>query len=159
MTGWIVLPPLIGAIAGGFVGAWANSRFKNREVRRAEDEERNSLLFLIDTEVDFIALYALYLEAVSKGPPSGVIPDLRTDVWDTSRARLARLLPIGDMKKLAPYFELTRMVRSSEAAVKGEPGRLSDTVMEPDTRNPGLGIRCFRYGQIWFRNIYKTRII
>jgi hypothetical protein len=115
MTGWIVLPPLIGAIAGGFVGAWANSRFRNREVRRAEDEERNSLLFLIDTEVGFIALY---LEAVSKGPPSGVIPDLRTDVWDTSQARLARLLPIGDMKYLAPYFELTRMIRSSEAAVK-----------------------------------------
>ena len=60
-----------------FGGAWANRLYRNREIKKAEDEERRSLLSLIETEVSF---NAMYLEAVSKGPPSDVIPYLRTDV-------------------------------------------------------------------------------
>lgn len=106
-----------------FGGAWANRLYRNREIKKAEDEERRSLLSLIETEVSF---NAMYLEAVSKGPPSDVIPYLRTDVWDTSQARLVHLLLIGDKNKLAPYYELTRMIKRSEAAAKDDPGQLSD---------------------------------
>ena len=68
----------------------------------------------------------MYLKAVSKGAPSDVIPHLRTDVWDTSQARLVHLLPIVDKNKLAPYYELTRMIKRSETAAKADPGQLSD---------------------------------
>ncbi len=60
----------------------------------------------------------MYLEAVSKGAPSDVIPYLRTDVWDTSQARLVHLLPIVDKNKLAPYYELTRMISGPKLRTK-----------------------------------------
>jgi hypothetical protein len=62
-------------------------------------------VFLIDTEVGF---NVMRLGGASKGPPSNVIPHLRTDFWDASQARLAHLLPTGDMKVLAPYYEQIR---------------------------------------------------
>ncbi len=139
----IVFLPLVGAIlgavVGAFGGAYANSRFRDRETKKVEDEERRSLLFLIETEVGF---NAMYLEAVSKGPPSGVIPYLRTDVWDTGQTRLAHLLPISNMKKLVPYYEQTRIIKRSEAATKDEPDQLSDTEWNliRETQNWGFAV-------------------
>ena len=93
-------------------------------VQKPRNEERNRLLFLIDTEVGF---NVMYLEAVSKGPPSNVLPYLRTDVWDTSQARLAHLLPTADVKKLAPYYEQIRMLRAFDVAAKDDPSQVSDS--------------------------------
>jgi hypothetical protein len=82
-----------------FGGAWANSRFRGREAKKAEKEERNNLVFLIDTEVGF---NAMRLGGVSKGLPfERYSPSAYRYVWDASQARLAHLLPTGDMKVLA----------------------------------------------------------
>ena len=147
---WIVLLPLVGAIAGGFRGAWANSRFRGREAKKAEKEERNSLVFLIDTEVGF---NVMRLGGASKGPPSNVIPHLRTDFWDASQARLAHLLPTGDMKVLAPYYEQIRMLKElDDIAAKDDPRQLSDSEWTPmqGTQDGGLLFRR------WSRDMYGT---
>lgn len=122
-TGLIVFLPLAGAVLGAIIGAWANSLYRNRERKQKEKEERTSLMFLIDTEVGF---NAMRLEMVSKGPPSNAVPYLRTDVWDTSQARLAQLLPTVHMKKLAPYYEQIRMVKEFGIGSKESPRQVDD---------------------------------
>jgi len=47
----IVFLPLIGAVVGGIVGAWANSWYRGQEAQKADDRERESLLRIIDAEV------------------------------------------------------------------------------------------------------------
>ncbi len=54
-----------------FGGAWANSRFRGREAKKAEKEERKSLVFLIDTEVGF---NVMRLGGTSKGPLRTLFP-------------------------------------------------------------------------------------
>jgi hypothetical protein len=95
------------------------NRSRGWEAKKAEKEERNSLVFLIDIEVSF---NAMRLGGVSKGPPSNVIPHLRTDVWDALQARFAHLLSTGDMKVLASYYEQIRMLQElDDIAAKDDP--------------------------------------
>ena len=55
----------------------------------------------------------MWLSAVDVGPPSGMVRNLRTDVWEKTQVRLAHLLPPRDMKNLALYYELLRVAQHS----------------------------------------------
>ena len=50
-SGLIVFLPLVGAIVGGIVGAWANSWYRNREDKKAQQQKCKGLLLLICHEV------------------------------------------------------------------------------------------------------------
>src|SRR3712207_3297022 len=100
-TGLIVFLPLIGAILGGIIGAvggaYANSRYRDQEVKKTEDRELNALLLLIDAEVvDHIKniMNATDIhESPSEGqrpPVPGVFNDFvmpRTEDWDRIKER------------------------------------------------------------------------
>ena len=83
-------------------------------------------MFLIDTEVGF---NAMRLGGASKGLPfERYSPSAYRYVWDASQARLAHLLPTGDMKVLAPYYEQIRMLKElDDIAAKDDPRQLSDS--------------------------------
>lgn len=49
--GLIVFLPLVAAFVGAIIGAWANSWYRNREAKKAEDRERDGLLLLIHAEL------------------------------------------------------------------------------------------------------------
>jgi hypothetical protein len=101
----IVFLPLIGAVVGGVVGAWANSWYRGRETKKAEDRERLALLRLIDLEIfdnnkllddeDAVSLF----DVLAMGR-------LRTESWDGSAARLTQLLPPLTVHALAAYYSL-----------------------------------------------------
>jgi hypothetical protein len=79
----IVFLPLIGAVVGGVVGAWANSWYRGREARKADDRERESLLRIIDAEVyeNMRLLKDMRTDpGISEKYPSRAA--LSTDVWD-----------------------------------------------------------------------------
>jgi hypothetical protein len=79
----IVFLPLIGAVVGGVVGAWANSWYRGREAQKADDRERESLLRIIDAEVyeNMRLLKDMRTDPdISEKYPSRAA--LSTDVWD-----------------------------------------------------------------------------
>src|SRR3712207_2543653 len=91
------------------------------------------------------------LGGASKGPPSNVIPHLRTDFWDASQARLAHLLPTGDMKVLVPYYEQIRMLKElDDIAAKDDPHRLSDSEWTPmqGTQDRGFAVSQMAQGYV-----------
>ena len=47
VSGLLIFLPILSAI----IGAWANSWYRNREAKKAEDREREGLLRIIDAEV------------------------------------------------------------------------------------------------------------
>jgi len=92
-SGLIVLLPLVGAVVGGIVGAWANSWYRGREVQKAEDRERDSLLRIIDAEIyeNMAVLKDMQTDPdISEKYPSRAA--LSTNVWDQSWPSLSRLL-------------------------------------------------------------------
>ena len=91
------------------------------------------------------------LGGASKGPLSNVIPHLRTDFWDASQARLAHLLPTGDMKVLAPYYEQIRMLKElDDIAAKDDPRQLSDSEWTPmqGTQDRGFAVSQMAQGYV-----------
>jgi hypothetical protein len=103
-SGLIVFLPLVGAILGavigGFVGAYANSRSRDREVKKADDRECKGLLYLVDGELYFNETRLTRL----KDDPRFIIwtslGNLRSDNWDSGKARLAQLVAPDHMKIL-----------------------------------------------------------
>jgi len=103
-SGLIVFLPLVGAILGGIIGAvggaWANSWYRDREAKKAEDQERKGLLSLINAE---LADHWIVFFAGAVGP-ADVAARLSTDCWDRSKTTLARLLPADDVFELVKYY-------------------------------------------------------
>ncbi len=62
-SGLIVLLPLVGAIGG----AWANSWYRNREAKKAQEQETKALLILIDQEM---RVNAVILNSMREGTRS-----------------------------------------------------------------------------------------
>jgi len=114
--GLIVFLPLVGAILGGIVGAWAHSWYRDREAKKAEDRERMGLMSLIHAEVDVNDSF-LDLAEDPKVPPGYGWPDdalassLETSVWDQSQTRLAQLLPTGEVMAILNYYAALKMTR------------------------------------------------
>lgn len=117
----VIFLPLIGAIlgavVGGFVGAYANSWYRDREAKKAQNAERQSLLFLIGAEVRFN--YVL-INAISFGPPSGPIDSLQTAIWDKVHTCLARLLTVEFMHDLVAYYGFLKIQQMSPLANEQE---------------------------------------
>ncbi len=51
VSGLLIFLPILSAFVGAIIGAWANSWYRNREAKKAEDREREGLLRIIDAEV------------------------------------------------------------------------------------------------------------
>jgi hypothetical protein len=117
-SGLIVFLPLVAAFVGAIIGAWANSWYRDREAKKAEDRERMGLLLLIDLEVhdnnqrlhDCIKDEARLFDLLSINKP-------RTDIWDGSAARLTQLLTPLEVRALALYYrqiaEILEAIESS----------------------------------------------
>jgi hypothetical protein len=110
-SGLIVFLPLVGAILGGIVGAvggaWANSWYRDREAKKAEDQERKGLLSLINAEV-----VEHWITFFVKPPPAAIAAQLSTDNWDRSKTRLAQLLPANDIFVLVSYYSQINLIRN-----------------------------------------------
>jgi hypothetical protein len=84
---WIVFLPLVGAVVGGIVGAWANSWYRDREAKKAQDRELRGLLALITSEVDFNravlkAIVGMISEDHTEEAAIRTISALRTETGD-----------------------------------------------------------------------------
>lgn len=120
---WSVLVPLAAALLGGFVGAWANSYYRDREAKKAGDRERISLLFLLDAE---IIRNTMYLAAVDVGPPAGPVNNLRMDVWEKTQVRLAHLLAPKEMKSIVSYYLRIELEQTPNLADLTDQADMSD---------------------------------
>jgi hypothetical protein len=100
----VFLLPLVGAIAGGIVGAWANSWYRDRENKKAEDRDRYALLLLIHAELDHNEFILLELIDDPGTPQLEAISSFQTDTWSSCRVRLAQLLPKDHIAALANYY-------------------------------------------------------
>ena len=102
-TGLIVFLPVVSAFVGAIIGAWANSWYRNREAKKARDEEREGLLILLSIEVatnsqtlqGFSERLAAHpdIDERASAAANFVAANLSSAVWDESRAKLAPLLP------------------------------------------------------------------
>jgi predicted nuclease of restriction endonuclease-like RecB superfamily len=91
MSGWTILSPLVGAVVGGIVGAWANSWYRDKEAKKARDEECRRLLILPSDEVATNNLaFDLFLKERVVQPEfdnrTNVAANLHSAVWDESKA-------------------------------------------------------------------------
>jgi hypothetical protein len=114
-SGLIVFLPLVGAIAGGFVGAVATGLVRSYQDRKARNQERKGLLDLIGSELT----YNISLIGTVKGQgdsAAGVIHNLRTDVWESVQVRLAQLLPKDELDMILYYYANIQMIKISPAA-------------------------------------------
>lgn len=94
--------PLVGAILGGFVGAWANGWYRDRQEKKAQDQERGGLLRLLDTEVYW---NNMFLER-DDTTYDEIIRRFRKDVWEETRVELAKLLPPMFFSDIVVYYAL-----------------------------------------------------
>lgn len=107
-SGLIVFLPLVGAVLGGVVGAigsaWANSRYRDREAKKAEDRDRYGLLLLIHAELHHNEFILIELIDNPGKPQLDTYWNFQTDTWTSSRVRLAQLLSIDHITALANYY-------------------------------------------------------
>ncbi len=106
----IVFLPLVAAFVGAIIGACANSWYRNREAKKAEDRERKGLLLLIGGEL--LSNYHTFCTVTKRDV---IASHLRTEVWDESRARFAQLLPSNHLEALVGYYGLIVTIRDDWA--------------------------------------------
>ena len=107
VSGLIVFLPVVSAFVGAIIGAWMNSLFRNRELKKARDEEREGLLILLSEEVHTNnRILETFLKELA--PPdenrANVAATVHSEVWDESRVRLAQLIPAWFLSMLATYY-------------------------------------------------------
>lgn len=104
----IVFLPLIGAIlgavVGGFVGAYANSWYRDREAKKARDQELKGLTLLLFTEVGHNEALLKMHEGHPNTEHIFPLTGLKTDIWVSSRVRLAQLLTNEHTSALVSYY-------------------------------------------------------
>jgi hypothetical protein len=115
-SGLIVFLPLVSAFVGAIIGAWANSWYRNREAKKARDEEREGLLILLGEEVHTNNRSLETFLNVFHAEPwndtrANVAATLRSEVWDESKVRLAQLVPGRFISMLATYYTRTGTLR------------------------------------------------
>ncbi len=132
-SAWIVFLPLIGAILGAVVGAFggamANSWYRNRETKKARDEERKALLLLLDAELDNNAkLLNTFYDDLMQDRQDTKLPPLDVGVWEGTRVQLAELLPADHVKALVDHYAVLadiEMVRRGQA-----PGSIREVLID-----------------------------
>lgn len=98
--------PLVGAILGGIVGAWANSRYRDREEKKLRDQEIKGLTLLLFTEMGH---NDATLETLKTFPDVADVPalfSLQTDVWEQCRVRVAQMVTNEHTATLVRYYEM-----------------------------------------------------
>jgi hypothetical protein len=130
----IVFLPLVGAtlgaVVGGFVGAWANSWYRNREAKKAEDEERIGLLRLIDAEIFLNEIILTDFHANPDDDSLTGMNALRTNYWDSANIRLAQLMPADFTKGLVHYYDYILLAKVGTKYLEGRSERSSDDYSE-----------------------------
>lgn len=121
---WTMIAPLAAAVLGGFVGAWANSWYRDRESKRAQDEERKGLLILLSAELkDNLRL----LDLIWVGPLSVPIAQLRTEVWGDIQLRFAQLFPSDYVEEVAQLYSVVAIQAISPIARKRSHEEMTET--------------------------------
>jgi gas vesicle protein len=150
MSGWTILLPLVGAVVGGIVGAWANSWYRDKEAKKARDEECERLLILLSDEVATNNLaFDLFLKERVVQPEfdnrTNVAANLHSAVWDESKARLAQLLIPGIyLATVASYYRRIDLLRLDWTMPSG---KLSEDDTERVRSIKGNGIDVIRATQ------------
>jgi hypothetical protein len=106
---WTAFLPVAGAILGGCIAAvvvaWANSWYRDREAKKAEDRECYGLLLLIHGELHHnYFLLTVFAEAAHISESTS-FANLQTQVWVSCRTRLAQLLSRDHMTVLVRYYK------------------------------------------------------
>ncbi len=114
-SGLIVFLPLVTAFVGAIIGAWANSWYRNREVKTALKEEGKGLLIVISAEIQY---NTRLLGLIHEGKPSATIQNLRMDTWDETQVRFAQLFPADYTVQIANYYSVLAVHQISPIAHK-----------------------------------------
>jgi hypothetical protein len=103
-SGLIIFLPLVTAFVGAIIGAWANSWYRGREAKKAEEEERKGLLLLVHAEIQ----YNNYLldEFLERWPATTYDSSatLQTATWDDAKVKLVPLLTEEHTTALILYY-------------------------------------------------------
>ena len=122
-TDLIVFLPLIaaigGAIVGGFVGAWANNLYRDREAKKAWDRERDGLRLLVDDEISHNrGILARFTWEPADLLNAEEVYGLSMDAWQDARVRLAQLADEEHFALFADYYrglqDLSNLVLNRE---------------------------------------------
>lgn len=95
---------IVGAIIGGYIGAWRNGKVRDRQDEEARDRELKGLSTLLSGEY---AYNRVLLETFIQDPDFINLPsftNLQTDVWVGSRVRLATFLTAEHIAALTQYY-------------------------------------------------------
>jgi hypothetical protein len=145
ISGMIVFLPLVSAFLGAIIGAWANSWYRNREAKKARDEEREGLLLFLSIEVaSNNRVFKRFLKERVTRPDldnrASLAATLQSAIWGESKVRLAQLLISGKyLATVALYYERIDILRPDW---KVPPGDMSerDTERARNLRTEGINI-------------------
>jgi len=84
---------LIGAVVGGVIGAWANSWWREREANKARERELKGIAYLLSAEHAYNASRMGVFSKDADFLTLSSFTDLQMGAWESSRARVAQLLP------------------------------------------------------------------
>jgi hypothetical protein len=101
---------IVGAIIGGYVGAWRNGKVRDRQDKEAQDRELKGLSTLLSGEY---AYNRVLLETFIKDPDFINLPsftNLQTEVWTSSRVRLVGFLTVEHIAALTQYYWCIRNI-------------------------------------------------
>lgn len=144
-TGLIVFLPVVAAFVGAIIGAWANSWYRNKEVKKAQDQEREGLLVLISVEVATnIMIFNTFIEHLDTWPDAdnrtNVAKRVHTLVWEESSAKLAQLLPSWDIASIALYYRRIDYLRLRWTAPSRELSAEDDAEYIHSMREQGVKV-------------------
>lgn len=98
---YVASASILSALFGGLVGALANGWVNRRTTRKTEETERKSLLTL--SHIEIYQNEAL-LDIAERTDDATLIERLTKDFWESSKFRLAQLLPDDDLEIIAAYY-------------------------------------------------------
>jgi hypothetical protein len=122
-SGPSVFLPLVAAFVGAIIGAWANSWYREREAKKARDQEREGLLILLFIEVSSNYRSLQPADRIDNVIVPRIFADqrghsladfaarLHTEVWDETKVRLALLLSDEEIMLLVNYYALIERIR------------------------------------------------
>jgi len=132
-SGLLVFLPLVAAIVGAIIGAYANGWYRDRQDKKAREREREGLLRIIDAELyENIRL----LRGIAKNADLAKYPSqshMSTDAWNQSRARLGEFLSEDRDHIFALNRHYTLVVRIRATLEDPEP--LKDSLSRKERRN------------------------
>jgi len=139
---------LFGGVLGGLLVAVLNIGYSRWQAKKSRDQERESLLRLMDAEIDY---NLKVLQAFSDSPDG--IQNLQTllmiGTWESSRARLAQLVGVEYLQEVIRLYSsihaATVMAGDPVASIDEKLDNLKKIVVQAEEARPKVQRMAQRY--------------